>query len=581
MIANCGLLHAEALTNGVEFLNYTTVHPNQVHVLKMDRSNPDLMIHMGFPQKTRNFTSRQNVQTIAATYDLPPDFDVIGAVNGSFFDYTGIQIYDAVGSENEVIQGPGGSRETFFLTDARVPRIIRSLRTVSQELRFPDGTTMPIDHWNDTRNADTLAMYTPHWGSGTRTSFSGVEIVLSGVNHPARADKWVSGVVTAIHTGEASKNNPIAADQIVLSARDAKATQLLNKVSIGDRLEVRMDINHSNGSNSALMITGRGWLLDKGDINNANWVNHSTSTVREPRTAVAWNATHIFLVAIDGRQAGVSVGMNFQEMAEFLKDTVGATDALNLDGGGSTTMIADGILRNTPSGGVQRAVTNSLMIVKKLSSFVPASDSFPVSGRQLLWDEMYKYNPVVPFAPQPAGGDGYVMHLESNETTGYETASVGNVSDTNYAVEADIYLDHLPGEFPGDETGGIFARDNGSGMWDFKSYDGGHCYAMAYATDLGRLSMGKIVSGNIQTFATQTITEDGWHNFRIECEGDEIRYYLDGELAATATDSSRPSGRAGIAVSSNFTDPALAKGFYIENFKHEALPASVGSWELY
>lgn len=576
-------LRAEVLAEGVEHLTYTTGHPNRVHVLKMDRSNPDLMIHMGFPSRIRNYPARKTVPVIAAAYDAPPDFDVIGAVNGSFFVMEpGIQIHDALGSENGMIQGPGGSRETFFLTDARVPRIIRSLRTVSQDLRLPDDTTMSIDHWNNDRTADSLALYTPHWGPSTKTTVQGLEIILGGVNHPIRGDKWVSGVVTAIRNGSSSLDNPIPADGLVLSARGSKAAELLGKVSPGDRLHARMDINHNNVSNTALMITGRGWLLSNGEVNSDNWVYHPTSTVREPRTVIAWNATHLFLVTIDGRQPGVSVGMTFIEMCSLLKDVIGATDALNLDGGGSTTMVANGVVKNIPSGSSLRVVANALMIVKKHRPFTPASDSFTSAGRQLPWDEIFKYNPVVPFSPAAPGSDGYVLHLQpGGASSDYESASIGNVSDRNYAVEADIYLDYIPEEYPGDEIGGLFARDNGAGMWDYKSFDGGHCYAMAYAADSGTLYMGKMVNGQMQPFATQSITRDGWRNFRIECEDDQVRYYLDGSLAATATDTSHAAGRAGVAVSNNFNDPGLARGLYVDNFKLQALPASVGGWELY
>ena len=71
--------------------------------------------------------------------------------------------------------------------------------------------------------------------------------------------------------------------------------------------------------------------------------------MRHPRTAVAKLKDGKFLmITVDGRQPGVSVGMNLQELAEYLL-SLGATDAMNLDGGGSTTMFLDGKVVNTPS----------------------------------------------------------------------------------------------------------------------------------------------------------------------------------------------------------------------------------------
>ena len=54
------------------------------------------------------------------------------------------------------------------------------------------------------------------------------------------------------------------------------------------------------------------------------------------------------MMTVDGRQPGVSVGMSLQELAEYLF-SLGAVDAMNLDGGGSTTMFLDGKVVNTPS----------------------------------------------------------------------------------------------------------------------------------------------------------------------------------------------------------------------------------------
>ena len=75
----------------------------------------------------------------------------------------------------------------------------------------------------------------------------------------------------------------------------------------------------------------------------------SFAEMRHPRTAVAKLKDGKFLmITVDGRQPGVSVGMNLRELAEYLH-SLGATDAMNLDGGGSTTMYVDGKLVNSPS----------------------------------------------------------------------------------------------------------------------------------------------------------------------------------------------------------------------------------------
>lgn len=97
--------------------------------------------------------------------------------------------------------------------------------------------------------------------------------------------------------------------------------------------------------------------------------NTEFSSTRHPRTAVGFTDDgKLILLVVDGRQTAHSNGASLADLAEILL-ALGATDAINLDGGGSSTMItyANGSYktRNKPSDGNLRAVFNSLVIVKK------------------------------------------------------------------------------------------------------------------------------------------------------------------------------------------------------------------------
>lgn len=82
---------------------------------------------------------------------------------------------------------------------------------------------------------------------------------------------------------------------------------------------------------------------------------------RNPRTGVGLMPDgRIVLVVIDGRQQG-SVGMSLPEFASFFL-RLGATSAMNLDGGGSSAMAIKGQVVNDPSDGFERAVTNAILI---------------------------------------------------------------------------------------------------------------------------------------------------------------------------------------------------------------------------
>jgi len=67
---------------------------------------------------------------------------------------------------------------------------------------------------------------------------------------------------------------------------------------------------------------------------------------------------------VDGRQPGTAVGMSHHELAEFMM-RLGCTDALNMDGGGSSTLWYDGKVINQPSDGVPRAVGNALVLIRR------------------------------------------------------------------------------------------------------------------------------------------------------------------------------------------------------------------------
>jgi hypothetical protein len=76
--------------------------------------------------------------------------------------------------------------------------------------------------------------------------------------------------------------------------------------------------------------------------------NDGQALVRDPRTAIAYNNDYIFFIVADGRNPGISDGMTVEEMANFAKNTLGATNGIMQDGGGSSTMVINGqVVNNT------------------------------------------------------------------------------------------------------------------------------------------------------------------------------------------------------------------------------------------
>jgi uncharacterized protein YgiM (DUF1202 family) len=87
-------------------------------------------------------------------------------------------------------------------------------------------------------------------------------------------------------------------------------------------------------------VSGDRMLIEKGKA-----VSNLESQSVEPRTAIGLNQNGrwLFLVVIDGRQPGYSDGATFPDVASFLL-TLGVYTGMNLDGGGSSTLVIEGEL---------------------------------------------------------------------------------------------------------------------------------------------------------------------------------------------------------------------------------------------
>ncbi len=116
-------------------------------------------------------------------------------------------------------------------------------------------------------------------------------------------------------------------------------------------------------------IAGRGHFVTSGGVvitqdNEGTTASHYDT--RNPRTVIGYtlNPYKVYLVAVDGRAAGVSEGMTYTELAQLMAD-LGVEQSISLDGGGSTTAWIKGLgVINTPSDGSERSVISSWVVVQ-------------------------------------------------------------------------------------------------------------------------------------------------------------------------------------------------------------------------
>jgi hypothetical protein len=86
---------------------------------------------------------------------------------------------------------------------------------------------------------------------------------------------------------------------------------------------------------------------------------------RHPRCALGANDDELLAVCCDGRRSGVDAGLALDELARLMV-SLGAREAINLDGGGSATLIHRGHLLNRPYSSVDQPAPESRPVVTAL-----------------------------------------------------------------------------------------------------------------------------------------------------------------------------------------------------------------------
>ncbi len=211
-------------------------------------------------------------------------------------------------------------------------------------------------------------LYTPQYDATTGADATGVEVVIQ-LATPTLAlspPDEVTGQVVEVRVGKDAA--PLPFDCLVLSATGEAAEMLRANAPLGSQVGLSQHIigigldgatpDGFDWRNTYAAVRGNHLFLQEGQPVGGP---HDLAQ-RHPRTAVACNDQYVFFIVCDGRSE-VSRGMTAIELGEFCRDHLGATWGLNLDGGGSSTMIIKGTVMNMPSDGRERPIGNGLMMV--------------------------------------------------------------------------------------------------------------------------------------------------------------------------------------------------------------------------
>lgn len=370
----------ETVGDGVDYQYFRiAADPNDVFVSRMQRSNSNCVIESSIAQGTLR-TGRETVSDMAGRYDQAINYwggswgqrnDVVVAINGHYFDLSSGypqsgQIHSGWFAKG-YLEWSGGSgfvwkldRTCFLGGNVTNGDVYANPKS---KVFFNDGAFMDITRINSDRGTGEFILYTPQWADNTYAANNGVEVLVQ-LNAPNLLETQVSGTIRAVRENAGSTLIPF--DHVVLSGQGTAGTDLLSHVVVGDPIAVKSRIRDwdsgNDWTNAYSGIGGHFYCVRSGTVPSEDWADNPGATARHPRTCVAFNGSYVFFIVVDGRTVE-SVGMTITELGNFCVNTLAADWAIAEDGGGSSTMVVNGVVKNNPSDGTERAVANGLMMV--------------------------------------------------------------------------------------------------------------------------------------------------------------------------------------------------------------------------
>lgn len=306
-----------------------------VHVLRVDPASRDIQIR---PVLAGDVELGKETTSVIATR-----YDALAGINGGFFAGSGSPLGMIV-IDGKLVSAPLPKRTVFAISRSGQPVI--AAFEFNGRVVTPNRTALWVSAVNRPPHAGGVAVYTPEYGPLTPDL---------GVAALVRND-----VVEAFFNGRTL----IPDDGYVLAANRSDAGLLAQHLALGQRIDLRLQISPDLEVLSAL---GGGPRLVKNGRPSVpfawEWFTLRFHDTRAPRTAVGiTGAGKLVFVTVDGRSAR-NTGMTLRELADLMAQ-LGAVEAMNLDGGGSATMVVGGRIVNEPSDGRERPIGSALLVLR-------------------------------------------------------------------------------------------------------------------------------------------------------------------------------------------------------------------------
>lgn len=358
-----GSLFWQDIARGVEHAQKKVGHETKdgstgpwfINVLRIDLSQAQIKV-------ARALDAGVGLETVSS---LVARHGAVAGVNGGYFRTTGTYRGESLGFfslDGRVLSEPHNNRAGVGFS-----RTGTSTHVIFGHIKFDADVslgraTRKVDGLNRPRGENELIVFTPEFHRTTLTGHDGLEVVVRGNRVVEVRD--LKGSAEIPRNGYVVSANGSAREWTRRNVKKGSASRFSWKLS---SFEPDDDENHWRRSYA---ILGAGpQLIRNGKIS----ITHVEEKMApgfaadlHPRTAIArLSSGKLLLLTVDGRQPGHSVGMSLQTLAELLME-LGATEALNLDGGGGTTMVVKNKVLNRPSDQTgERPISDAILVFAK------------------------------------------------------------------------------------------------------------------------------------------------------------------------------------------------------------------------
>jgi exopolysaccharide biosynthesis protein len=336
--------HWRAVAEGVKYWEgqrWTASGPMRVRALRLDPRRVRLAPAIASPGSEH--------MGLATVSRLARAHGAIAAVNGSFFSPATGQPQGTLVMAHNMVSRTMLDRPGIWLDKDGSAQI--RVEKPSASIRLEDGTQLRCQAVNEPPGHNRVVLYTAHHGRTTHT-----------FSDESRWEFAVAPDGRVVAEGHGNLGIPLGG--YVISGQGTGATLLRRGVAFGKQVKIQFDLRPEVQD----ALGGGPTLLEHGQVHVLARQQHFRPDVahgRAPRTAVGLTEDGKYmLVCVDGRQPGYSVGATLTELAWTMKD-LGATEALNLDGGGSSTLWLQGHTLNRPSDGGERPISTALLVVPR------------------------------------------------------------------------------------------------------------------------------------------------------------------------------------------------------------------------